>query len=169
MTCYDKFIDFKFLFITSTCRYYCIILALAHTKGRGQSQTNCKEASARLTCIRKMCTNVNIAVEPARGLIAAVHMTTQQKTADKVIALNQRNPKRTGSSLQRVLAELRGPQRLWTTTLAALIASLSPLLGGYTLGFASPALLQLNDDLVPSDYHLDGVVLGLFTVGVLLA
>ena len=52
--------------------------------------------------------------------------------------------------------ELCGPQRLWTTTLGALIASLSPLLGGYTLGFASPALLELNDDHVPTEYRLEG-------------
>ena len=58
---------------------------------------------------------------------------------------------------QIVLAELRGPQRLWTTTLAAVIASLGSLLGGYTLGFASPALLQLNDDHVPTEYHLKDV------------
>ena len=68
------------------------------------------------------------------------------------------------SSWQTVLAELRGPQRLWTTTLGVVVASLSPLLGGYTLGFASPALLQLNHNHVPAEYHLEGAVLGLFAV-----
>ena len=63
-----------------------------------------------------------------------------------------------------VLAELRGPQRLWTTTLAAVIASLGCLLGGYTLGFASPALLQLNYNHVPTEYHLKDVTLALFAV-----
>ena len=75
----------------------------------------------------------------------------------------QGSPRRQ-SSWQTVLAELRGPQRLWTTTLGVVVASLSPLLGGYTLGFASPALLQLNHNHVPTEYRLEGTVLGLFAV-----
>ena len=68
------------------------------------------------------------------------------------------------SSWSVIFSELRGPQRLWTTLLAALFTSISPLLGGYTLGFASPALLQLNDPGVPDEYHLQGLSLAMFAV-----
>ena len=68
------------------------------------------------------------------------------------------------SSWSAIFLELRGPQRLWTTLLAALLTSISPLLGGYTLGFASPALLELNDAKVPDKYHLKGLSLAMFAV-----
>ena len=68
------------------------------------------------------------------------------------------------SSWSAIFLELRGPQRLWTTLLAALLTSISPLLGGYTLGFASPALLELNDAEVPDKYHLKGLSLAMFAV-----
>ena len=70
------------------------------------------------------------------------------------------------SSWKAIFLELRGPQRLWTTLVAALLTSMSPLLGGYTLGFASPALLQLNDPGVPVKYHLRGLSLAMFAVSV---
>ena len=69
-----------------------------------------------------------------------------------------------GPSRKSILAELRGPQRLWTAVIAAQVVSLSPLLGGYTLGFASPALLQLNDPGVPAELHLEGAILAIFAV-----
>lgn len=38
---------------------------------------------------------------------------------------------------------LRGPQRIWVTVFAALAATLCTLLGGYTLGYPSSALVEL--------------------------
>ena len=63
-----------------------------------------------------------------------------------------------------VLEALRGPQRLWSTALPAVLASISPLLGGYATGFSSPALLQLNDPQTPAKYHLKDVALAMFSV-----
>lgn len=77
---------------------------------------------------------------------------------------HDRHEQRPISFWRVVLAELRGPQRLWSTTLAAMIASISSLLGGYTLGFASPALLQLNYNHVPTEYHLKDAALAMFAV-----
>ena len=71
------------------------------------------------------------------------------------------------STWKSIYSELRGPQRLWTTLLATLLTSISPLLGGYTLGFASSALLQLNDPGVPAKYNIQGVNLALFAVRML--
>lgn len=47
-------------------------------------------------------------------------------------------------SWKYVIAVVRGPQRLWSTTIAAIVAALSTLLSGYTLGYPSASLLQLN-------------------------
>lgn len=47
-------------------------------------------------------------------------------------------------SWRAMIAMIRGPQRLWSTTIAAVVAALCTLLAGYTLGYPSCALLQLN-------------------------
>ena len=60
---------------------------------------------------------------------------------------------------------LGGKQRVWTTLVAAVLATIPPLLGGYTLGYSSPTLPQLNDDTKqPLEYHLTGTALALFAV-----
>ena len=63
---------------------------------------------------------------------------------------------------------LRPRERLWSTVVAAFVASIPALLVGYTLGFASSALLDLtgdtDDDAVPSDYYFGDTVSGIFAV-----
>ena len=62
-----------------------------------------------------------------------------------------------------VLKVLRGPQRLWSTVFAALSAALCTLLGGYTLGYPSSALVELGNysqkyDLSP-DYDFSSTLM----------
>ena len=47
-------------------------------------------------------------------------------------------------SWRAIIAVMGGPQRLWSTGVAAIVAALCTLLAGYTLGYPSPALQQLN-------------------------
>ena len=48
-------------------------------------------------------------------------------------------------SWKAVIAELRGPQRLWVVFLSALVASISAVLAGFTLGFPSKAVIELSE------------------------
>ena len=60
---------------------------------------------------------------------------------------------------------LRQRERLWSTVVATFVASIPALLVGYTLGFASSALLDLtgdtDDNVVPSDYYFGDTVSGI--------
>ena len=47
-------------------------------------------------------------------------------------------------SWKAVIAEIKGPQRLWSTTIVALLAALTSLFAGYTLAYPSSALIDLN-------------------------
>lgn len=47
-------------------------------------------------------------------------------------------------SWRAIIEVMRGPQRLWSTGVAAIVAALCTLLAGYTLGYPSPALQQLH-------------------------
>ena len=61
----------------------------------------------------------------------------------------------------------RPRERLWTTTLASLVAAVPALLVGYTLGFASSALLDLTGDAaagIPRDYVFSSAVADVFAV-----
>lgn len=74
--------------------------------------------------------------------------TIVNATLEKTPLINNNNSQDDKSVLQSwrgVIAELRGPHRLWSTTLIALLTSLTALLGGYTLAYPSSALLDLND------------------------
>ena len=53
-------------------------------------------------------------------------------------------------SWKDIVAEIRGPQRIWLLTLVTFIASLTTLLAGYTLGYPSSALLELSE--LPDEY-----------------
>ena len=75
---------------------------------------------------------------------SAIVNTTLEKTP-LINNNNTQDAKSVFQSWKRVIAELRGPQRLWSTTLIAFLTSLTALLGGYTLGYPSSALLDLND------------------------
>lgn len=67
-------------------------------------------------------------------------------------------------SWRAVIAMMRGPQRLWSTTIATIVAALCTLLAGYTLGYPSPALQQLNDLSGEFAIHNDSVLQDLFGV-----
>ena len=61
----------------------------------------------------------------------------------------------------------RPRERLWTTALASLVAAVPALLVGYTLGFASSALLDLTGDAaagIPRDYVFSSAVADVFAV-----
>ena len=47
-------------------------------------------------------------------------------------------------SWKDVIAEIKGPQRLWSTAIVALLAALTSLFAGYTLAYPSSALIDLN-------------------------
>ena len=47
-------------------------------------------------------------------------------------------------SWRAIIAVMVGPQRLWSTGVAAVVAALCTLLAGYTLGYPSPVLQQLH-------------------------
>ena len=49
-------------------------------------------------------------------------------------------------SWKAVIAELLGPQRLWAIFVSALVASLSSLLAGYTLGYPSKSMMELSQE-----------------------
>ena len=56
-------------------------------------------------------------------------------------------------SWKAVVAELVGPQRLWSVCASAVVASMCALLAGYTLGYPSGAVIELraksfNDSLL---------------------
>ena len=124
----------------------CLPITISHVRLRAmddRSSDGCSSTSLKLSSLNHT------------GAAILLHSHSEENIPD--------SPRRQ-SSWQTVLAELRGPQRLWTTTLGVVVASLSTLLGGYTLGFASPALLQLNHNHVPAEYHLEGAILGLFAV-----
>ena len=46
---------------------------------------------------------------------------------------------------QEALALFRGPQRLWSITLIALVTATFTMIGGYTLGYPSSSLLDLRN------------------------
>ena len=46
---------------------------------------------------------------------------------------------------QKALALFRGPQRLWSITLIALVTATFTMIGGYTLGYPSSSLLDLRN------------------------
>ena len=74
--------------------------------------------------------------------------TIVNATLEKTPLINNNNyqdGKSVFQSWRQVIAELRGPHRLWSTTLIALLTSLTALLGGYTLAYPSSALLDLNN------------------------
>ena len=96
--------------------------------------------------------------QEAEGTIPLLHDDTERRGFLKSLIL----------TWNAIFSELRGPQRLWTTLLATLLTSISPLLGGYTLGFASSALLQLNDPGVPTKYNIQGLNKALFAVRIIL-
>ena len=67
------------------------------------------------------------------------------------------------SAAAQVVMALRGKERLWSCVLAALVSSLSTLLGGYAIGYSSSALLELGQ--LPGEMSLnDSVMQGLFGV-----
>ncbi len=47
-------------------------------------------------------------------------------------------------SWKAVIAELRGPQRMWAVFASALVASLSAILAGFTLGYPSKSMIELG-------------------------
>ena len=53
-------------------------------------------------------------------------------------------------SWRSVLAELRGPRRLWSVSLFSLFAAFTAILSGYTLAFPSSALLDLRNNMTDS-------------------
>ena len=71
------------------------------------------------------------------------------------------------SAWARITMALRGKERLWPCVLAAVVSSLSTLLGGYALGYSSSALLELGQ--LPGELSFNGSVMqGVFGVSVSL-
>lgn len=46
----------------------------------------------------------------------------------------------------KILKIVRGPERLWSVIYASVVAVIGSLMFGYSLGYASPVLLELSDD-----------------------
>ena len=68
------------------------------------------------------------------------------------------------SARSGVLGAITGPQRLWSTLIVSVLASMTAMPGGYTLAYPSSALLDLrsiNDERV---FIPDSVVENLFGV-----
>ena len=57
---------------------------------------------------------------------------------------------------------VRTRERLWSTTISAFIASIPALLVGFTIGYPSPALLDLGD--LPEDFRFNTLLSDLFGV-----
>lgn len=58
-------------------------------------------------------------------------------------------------------------ERVWTTTLASLVASIPAVIVGYTIAFSSSALLDLTGDLapgIPSGYGFSSALSATFAV-----
>ena len=74
--------------------------------------------------------------------------------------------RRSSTALLGVERVLRTRSRLWSTALSAFVVSIPALLVGYTLGFASSALLDLTGDAadVPEAYLFNRLVSDLFAV-----
>ena len=47
--------------------------------------------------------------------------------------------------LGKVLKVVHGPERLWSVIYASFVAVIGALMFGYTMGYASPVLLELSD------------------------
>lgn len=47
----------------------------------------------------------------------------------------------------KILKTVRGPERLWSVVYASLVAIIGSLMFGYSLGYPSPVLLELSDDV----------------------
>ena len=62
---------------------------------------------------------------------------------------------------------VRTRERLWSTTVSALIASIPALLVGFTIGYPSPALLDLGD--LPEDFRFNTLLSDLFGVSFFVA
>lgn len=48
--------------------------------------------------------------------------------------------------LGKILKVVRGPERLWSVIYASVVAVIGSLMFGYSLGYASPVLLELSDN-----------------------
>ena len=86
-----------------------------------------------------------------------------RKTPGKPLA----GRRRSSTALMSVGSVLRTHQRLRSTILAAAIASIPALLGGYTIAFPSSALLDLTGGMegLPKDYLFNTALSELFAVG----
>ena len=59
-------------------------------------------------------------------------------------------------SWNSVLAELKGPRRIWTVTLFSFLAAFSAVLSGYTLAFPSSALIDLRNSTTNTSRFVKG-------------
>ena len=48
--------------------------------------------------------------------------------------------------LEKIRKIVRGPERLWSVIYASVVAVIGSLMFGYSLGYASPVLLELSDN-----------------------
>lgn len=47
--------------------------------------------------------------------------------------------------VRKIVRAIRGPERLWSVIYSSLVAVIGSLMFGYSLGYASPVLLELTD------------------------
>ena len=66
-------------------------------------------------------------------------------------------------SIERLV---RTRERLWATTIFAAVSAIPALLVGYTLGFSSPALIELTDKTLMLDRQFSDLLSSLFGVSI---
>ena len=80
-------------------------------------------------------------------------------------SLDVHNLRRKSSAAKLAIERMfRTRERLWSTTISALIASIPALLVGFTIGYPSPALLELRAREVPDDFRFTTLLSDLFGV-----
>lgn len=75
---------------------------------------------------------------------ASPELSSNLQTSIEDSQEKSREPPRKGL-LGKITKIVRGPERLWSVIYASLVAIIGSLMFGYSLGYASPVLLELSD------------------------
>lgn len=77
----------------------------------------------------------------SNNLQYSISSSTQLETKPLIQSQRYSHP---SSFIGKLSLLCKGPQRLWSTTLIALVAALTALIGGYTIGYPSSSLIDLD-------------------------